>query len=751
MLSDRVFRSFLDQPWLPVGLPAFVSVSLLAWLAFGAHLVGVARVGAELLDDLNGLGAAVLPEGYLDQRRGWGELTVGERFRGQQVRSVEDRDVLEGSPDGQLRIEPGDPGFSLYRGDHRVYGPNVSGVGPHGVRGTGALAVWFPREQWRVGVRLVRGGGGNATLTFYSRRGRRLDRVTLKNVESRVYAFERGGRRRDIAGFTLENDDPGNGLGLAEVRFDAIEPILAVGSPRRAVVFRMPVAAAEGSGADAGTFGGRLAAALEWYSPGLTALAVDEVAPPHREAAWALASSRDAGVFVTGQARRDAAGFHARAALYAPGSLGEAVAVADATGPDELAATEQLARRLSVAMAVRSGRVVEAAAFMEMVEPARVRGVLTARDALRAGRLGEAAATLDALPPSATDFMSVLYTRSQIAYLERRPEEAQALAQRALEAAVTPDSRARAAAWFALLSGDAAEAARGFRALAGNEADADAWFGLVESLASAPELPGGDREGVLEALRAGLGASGDHVGLVAHLVRFSLADRHPAYIDFWTAKTRRRDPERRTRIGLELDLLVAAFRDDERAYRTLTADPRLQEPGYRLALARSLAFWAERPDLARDLLSSAPANPTDAEHRAFLALLDRAEGRVVDVDAIYSCLPVRTDGVGPAPRRGVEPPGCPDPIRAAVAFETEGDLAAAWRALAGKRGPDPQALPWLAMRHLHLAALAELEGDGAQAIRHYERFRRLWAPAGEPAQELLAYARERVAWLQPGS
>jgi hypothetical protein len=761
LLTERQFRALFSHPWVPIGIPAAVNLGLFLWLGYGTVFGSGTRVRATLPFPMDGLGAAVLPVGYLDDQAIWGELRVGERFRGQSVRAADDRDVLDGTPSAPLTPAVGEPGLNLYRGDHTIYGANLSGVGPNGVRGSGSLAVWFPRDQSQLGVRFVRASGGRAVVTLYARDGDRLDRLVLEGLENRTYAFQRARGRRDVAGLTVESHDPGNGMGVAEIRFEAVRPILAVGAASRALVFSIPLVG-DGDAEDADGLGSYVASALAWYRPGLTAAAAERPAPASAGGARAEASARDAGVFVTGHATRAAGGIRASAALYTPSSLGQPLAVVEAFGADRLGAAEALARRMAVAMAEHAGRIVEADAIVGLPGPAAVRALIEARASLRVGALDDAATRLESADLAGVRHATVEYTRSQIAYMGRQPDQALAAARDALALADVPRTAARIAAWVAYLSGDSGTAAREWGTLSANESDADAWFGLVETLVAAPELARATRPGLLSALAAGLRADRDHVGLIANLVRLALVDHEPEYIDFWTAKARRPGSGPQTRVSLELDLLVAAFRRDDAAFRSLTVDPRLLDPAYRGAVARSLALWAERPDLGLALVS--PDRSPGATGEPATLLLLAATGRGDGVAPMLSCLPYRDDGLGPAPDlSGVEPlcgslDAAGDAIqvdarapasvfRAAVALEAAGDRAGARDVLDRLRGPAPEVVPWIAMKHLHQANLAELDGDIAEATRHYRRVQELWSGADGPARDVVAFARERIAWF----
>lgn len=757
MIDERLFRRFLARPWLPVGVPAVLGGTLLGWFVLSGS--GVVATDPDRVDLIPGLGAVALPDGYLDEPRLWGEVEVGERFAGQEVGGEREWDVLHGTPAGPLGVIEGEAGHNLYRGDNRVFGPNVAGVGPHGVRGTGSLAVLFPRDQSRILLSLVRASGGTATLTFYARSGRRVGRVVLRDVENRSYAFRRRWGRVDIAGFTLENDDPRNGLGVAALRFEALNPLPVAGSPRRLVVFGAPLT--RGAEGDAEGLEGALASALALFDASRVTIPRGGAPPPSPDAARVAAAELDAGYFVLARAWVEGGSILVRAALHGPSGR-EPLAVVEASGADVPAASLAAGRRLYAALLEREGRRVEAEAVTQLADPADAVRIVAAREALSAGLHEEALRRLGALSAAGVDFWAVPYTLSQALHAAGDRDGARESAERALAAGATPEAAARASAWLALLTGDARGSVSSFGRLTGRVSDADAWYGYVEALLAAPDLPGADRRGVLAAIRYGLRADGDHVGLIAHKVRLGLTERHPAYIDFWAGKVRRADRVRLTSAALELDLLIAGHRGQDDAFHRLAADARFADLGLRLRAARSVALWAERPDLALTLLGPPVEGAAGAaEARDLRRRLERAAGQGADLAAMLSCLPHRADGVGPAPDGWSRAPYCGgeaesagddpmlDHLREALAREAAGDAEGARRALDRIRGPDAGAIPWIPLRRLHLAVLAEVAGEPDEAVDHYRMFQRAWgAPVEGPAGEVAGYVRERLAWLR---
>jgi hypothetical protein len=144
----------------------------------------------------------VLESGFTD---------FAERFAGQSVSAAGDFDVLDGNPSNPLALVAGAPGRNL---DVMSYlgRPVLSPLGPRGFPeftavGEGALAVLFDRDQAHLSFDVIGGDGGSAHLEFFRRDGSRIDAITLTGLSDRRYAFLRDLRLRDIAGFSMWNDD----------------------------------------------------------------------------------------------------------------------------------------------------------------------------------------------------------------------------------------------------------------------------------------------------------------------------------------------------------------------------------------------------------------------------------------------------------------------------------------------------------------------------------------------------------------
>lgn len=151
-------------------------------------------------------------------------VAFGERFVGQALAAAGDFDRLEGAPSAPLAVLPGARKRNL--GSMRLPGSIVlHGLGPRGfpraeAAGEGAIAIWFARDQPALSFLVPGGEQGLATVTFYARDGRRIARLTLGPLTGGGYGFHRAGMVADIAGVTVENDDP-EGIAIDDLRFEA--------------------------------------------------------------------------------------------------------------------------------------------------------------------------------------------------------------------------------------------------------------------------------------------------------------------------------------------------------------------------------------------------------------------------------------------------------------------------------------------------------------------------------------------------
>jgi hypothetical protein len=120
-----------------------------------------------------------------------------------------------------------------------IFGNNIlAGLGPlgfpdFGAIGEGSVAMLFPNDKVEVGFDVFGiDGGGSLTVTFFRRDGTRIDTINVPTVAGSdvvSLAFRRVKPINDIAGLTIENDDP-VGIGIGNIRFgtSTIAPVPAM-------------------------------------------------------------------------------------------------------------------------------------------------------------------------------------------------------------------------------------------------------------------------------------------------------------------------------------------------------------------------------------------------------------------------------------------------------------------------------------------------------------------------------------------
>lgn len=183
-----------------------------------------------------------LPSGYGVGRALTGVIDgngahFGERFAGQGLETATGHDHLTGLPLPPLTLQPGEEGTNL--GTINLWGDNVlKGHGPRGFPdagavGEGAIAVLFDRDQPALAVDIRGGEGGTVTLVFFDRLGRLIQTITRQvDRDTGTLTLLRRGAIPDIAGFTVENEDP-EGLGIDNLRFEFRELLGALPAPPR--------------------------------------------------------------------------------------------------------------------------------------------------------------------------------------------------------------------------------------------------------------------------------------------------------------------------------------------------------------------------------------------------------------------------------------------------------------------------------------------------------------------------------------
>jgi hypothetical protein len=162
-----------------------------------------------------------------------GYTSFGERFSVQTIKYKNDDDILaidnvsDKTVNSPLCLVRGNPGRNLvimkYHGTNILIGLGNRGFPDFRASGEGSIAALFDEDQSQIGFQLVQGGEGTASIDFFRRDGSLIDSTTISPLvynNDVYYGFSREGGARDIAGFSLYNDDP-NGIGLGYLKCDA--------------------------------------------------------------------------------------------------------------------------------------------------------------------------------------------------------------------------------------------------------------------------------------------------------------------------------------------------------------------------------------------------------------------------------------------------------------------------------------------------------------------------------------------------
>jgi hypothetical protein len=164
--------------------------------------------------------------------------TFAERFVSQSLSAAGDFDVLSDGPTVPLSLQAGatnqnlstvfDPPSNavVLAGVSAAGGSDVSGAGggfpAFNAIGEGSIALLFDQDQFELGFSITGANGGTASVDFFRRDGSLLQTIVLQlaNVpDPQAYAFRRVGDVRDIAGISIQNDDPG-GIGFVKFLID---------------------------------------------------------------------------------------------------------------------------------------------------------------------------------------------------------------------------------------------------------------------------------------------------------------------------------------------------------------------------------------------------------------------------------------------------------------------------------------------------------------------------------------------------
>ena len=154
-------------------------------------------------------------------------VEFAERFVGQTLSYNDIFDVLSGLGNSPLTPQVGLPNQNVDIFTDIFANNVIAGLGPLGYPdfdaiGEGAVSMRFPIGISQVGFDVFGiDGGGSLTITFFRADGTRIDMITLPTVpipDTIRLAFQRAGSVDDIAGITIENDDPA-GLGYGNIQF----------------------------------------------------------------------------------------------------------------------------------------------------------------------------------------------------------------------------------------------------------------------------------------------------------------------------------------------------------------------------------------------------------------------------------------------------------------------------------------------------------------------------------------------------
>ena len=151
-------------------------------------------------------------------------VSVAERFVGQAISAGSGFDTLSAGAVGPLRLQPGASGRNVcvfeYTSGNVLAGLGDLGFPEFDAIGEGSCAFLFDTDQSELGIDLVGGNGGAATVIFFRRDATVIDTIVVGGLGEGSYAFRRADGSSDIAGCSVHNDD-GGGIGIDNVRFSA--------------------------------------------------------------------------------------------------------------------------------------------------------------------------------------------------------------------------------------------------------------------------------------------------------------------------------------------------------------------------------------------------------------------------------------------------------------------------------------------------------------------------------------------------
>ena len=778
---------------IPAWRRATPRVAFAAGILIAAGLLGITtrsrieEIDAKELQATGVVDVAALPEGYLDHRATLGDVVLGKYFEGQEIRLEGEKEVLTPTATRPLQLRGGDAGHNLYRGQSKVWGGNLSGVGPSGVRGTGPVAVEFVREQAQLGLEFARANGGRATLRFYNRNGDILGTITIDPLENREYAFVRRGAKADIAGFTLEGTDPREGLSLRRVRLTTDKPTFAVADPHRIAVIPL-----DPRNEFAATIAAQATELLSRRIDGLDELRsvdAESVLIAARRGAISASSGRslalrlNAGWFVTGEASIQDGRARIHASLFATGSAAP-IASADGEGSQSQLGTitDEIIRDLMGRTFQSGGRFPAARASREAPSLSWLRSYLAGEMAISRGDYASAVDLLGAAVKRTPSSVMAHYRLSQAAYRNSQFNVAKEHAAAALEmhrpgGNAADRERVRLEGWAALVNDSGLRAEQHFRSLLSAADDKDAWQGLAETMWRWAPAQGRPISEVKTVYEAAFRAEPDFGPLRYRLGLLSAAVGETERADFMVRTAFRTAPP-------WLQAHESSFRDALKGSTLLSAEQLRMLPYGRLEVAAGrVAVYAGRPEQALAMVMSGLAvrNP-DQRARAFLmaSFLEAARGRpsaayghlreLETFDAAAAAQTrrrferqqflnsttrtVATDARASAVDMAIEEavPGDPDRRAGrylrALGLERLGQTREALALLESITEDDIRSAMFVAPAALARGRIHERRGEPRAALLNYKRFLMMWRDAEPALRPSVEDAEARVEELE---
>lgn len=213
-----------------------IALAVVVSVAPAAHgelisVVDPTTLEAPYLVDFEDVAGGIEPGTNYDGILVSGGVSFAERFVGQTLSFSGVFDVLAGPPTGPLALQPGaanrnlnvvDFGSHVMDGLGQLGYPDLNAIGP------GAVAVLFPLDQSQLAIEILGTDEGIATFDFFRRDGSLIERIVLSDLADGAVGFLREGDVRDIAGYSIINEDPG-GIAYDNLRYNVIPEPSSIG------------------------------------------------------------------------------------------------------------------------------------------------------------------------------------------------------------------------------------------------------------------------------------------------------------------------------------------------------------------------------------------------------------------------------------------------------------------------------------------------------------------------------------------